>query len=362
MLKRFDRHTVRRLGMSYVFLIAILVVFYVVLDYVENVDDFMDRQCPITDALTRYYPNLVPEIIRLISPLALFLSVVFVAGKQAQHLELAALQTSGVSIYRILIPYVLVGLTVSAGMFFFNGWRVPVSQRVVLDFQQSCLKDAPKQLDTGEIHRLNAPGSLITINFFNRKNQTGYNPSLLTFDESNRMVQRIDAKHMQWIDSLGVWRFLSVTLRTFDPAGGETRIELAEIDTTLNVLPRDFARTERDVDTMTITEARQYIESLTRTRANNVEPAFVGYYSKFSYPVANLIVALLGVPLAAVRRRGGQAVQIVMGLLISLAYLAALKLVESYGLTGEIAPLVVSWAPHAAFFLLAVLMLLRIKK
>ena len=88
----------------------------------------------------------------------------------------------------------------------------------------------------------------------------------------------------------------------------------------------------------------------------------MGYYTKFSYPVANLILVLLGVPLAAVRRRGGQAVQIGLGLAIAFSYLTLQKLTEPFGYSGELSPLLTAWLPHAAFFCTALFILWRARK
>ncbi|WP_243664590.1 LptF/LptG family permease, partial [Rhodothermus marinus] len=68
-----------------------------------------------------------------------------------------------------------------------------------------------------------------------------------------------------------------------------------------------------------------------RSGAGHLGRPLVAYYSKFAYPFANLILVLIGVPLASVRRRGGQAVQIGIGLGVAFAYLALQKLIEPFG-------------------------------
>src|SRR5690606_10590252 len=85
--------------------------------------------------------------------------------------------------------------------------------------------------------------------------------------------------------------------------------------------------------------------------------SFVAYYSKYSYPLANLILVLISVPLAVRRRRGGQAVRIGIGLFVAFLYLAAQKLSEPFGYDGQLPPLVAAWLPHGVFFALALLLL-----
>jgi lipopolysaccharide export system permease protein len=153
-----------------------------------------------------------------------------------------------------------------------------------------------------------------------------------------------------------------VTLRSFSTEGLVTQRDVAELDTVLNLLPRDFARTERDVEGMTIEDAAAHVAQLKRSGVGNLGRTLVAYYSKFSYPFANLIVVLIGVPLAAVRRRGGQAVQIGLGLLTAFVYLALMKLTEPLGYAGTLSPVVTAWLPHALFFAAAVIYLVRVRK
>ena len=360
-MKRFDRHIIARLTSGFVVLIAILILFFIVLHYVEFVDDFFDRGATMGQVFLVYYPSYIPEIVRLISPLAIFLACVYLTGKLAQSLQLTAFQTTGVSLYRLLVPYLVVAAALTAFMFWFNGWIVPETNRTVLAFEQQYLKDAPQVVDVSDIHRQNRPGTFVTVGYFDRRSDTAFRVSIHQFSDEQRLVQRIDAPQMEWVDSLGVWRIQNPVVRKFG-GFGERRYTTAEIDTTLQILPRDLARTERDVESMTIPAARQYITDLERSGAGGIGRTKVGYYSKFAYPFANLILVLIGMPLASVRRRGGQAVQMGLGLLVAFAYLTLQKIIEPFGYTGEIPPLIVAWTPHVVFLLIGFVMLTRVRK
>ena len=130
------------------------------------------------------------------------------------------------------------------------------------------------------------------------------------------------------------------------------------MDTSLNILPRDLIRDERDVDKMTLPVAAEYVETLERSGVGELGRIRVSYYSKFTYPLANFILVLLAVPIASVRRRGGQAAQIGIGLLVAFSYLAIMKMVEPFGYTGELSPMLASTLPHALFLGLAIIALI----
>ena len=352
----------RRLLTGYLFLVLALIVFFILLHYLEYVDDFLDRKAPMEEIYTIYYPSYIPEIIRLISPLALFLSCVYMTGKLAQTMQIVALQTGGISLYRLLRPYLVVALLITGVMIWFNGWVVPVTNQTVLEYDGLYLKDAPRQVDINDIHRQNSPGSVVSVGFFDRRTNTALRVSLQRFNEEHRLVERIDAQNMIWQDSLQSWRLPDAVLRTFHEDGTEERQVFDQLDTLLQVFPRDLARTERDIESMTIPVAQAYVDALKRSGAGNIGRPLVGYYTKFSYPLANLILVLIALPLAAVRRRGGQAVQIGLGLFMAFSYLAVQKLTEPFGYSGELTPLLTAFVPHFLFFLIAFLMLMRAQK
>ncbi len=358
----YDLHIIRRFISGYLLLLVGLIVFFVVLHYVEYIDDFMDRGATMKEVFLTYYPNYVPEIIRLISPLALFIAAVFLTGRLSQKLELASLQSAGVSIYRLVVPFLVVGVFVTGCMFWFNGWVVPQTNAVRLTFEQNFTKDAQGQAEFANIHRQNAPGSIISVSFYDRNSKTATTVTIQSFLPDGTMTERIDAERMMWIDSTSTWQLVEPTVRTFDTAGNMTQMDFAVIDTSLSILPRDFARTQGDVDAMSISAAKEYLEALERTGANRLGRPLVMYYSKFSYPFSNLILILLAVPLASVRRRGGQAVQIGIGLAFAFIYLALMKLIEPFGYAGEISPLMAAWAPHVVFLLFALFVMQRVSK
>lgn len=345
----YDFHIIRRLLTGYALLIGGLIIFFVVLHYVEYVDDFMDRGATMGDVFTVYYPNYIPEIVKLTSPLALFISAIFLTSRLSQKLELSSLQTAGVSLYRLMLPFALTGLIISGAMFAFNGWVVPQTNRVRLAFEQDYTKDAPGRAEYANIHRQNAPGSILSVNFYERRSMTATSVTLQQFSEEGTLLQRIDADRMVWNDSLDSWTLHAPVIRSFDEQGERQKIEMARLDTSLALGPRDLARTQGDVEAMTITEARDYLQTLQRTAANRTGSSLVGYHTKFSYPFANLILVLLAVPLASVRRRGGHAVQLGIGLFVAFTYLAVMKLTEPFGYAGALSPVLTAWLPHVLF-------------
>ena len=360
MLTRFDWHVLRRFLAGSALLVVLLALTFVTLDFSEYVDDFLDRGATTGQIFGSYYLYYLADIVRQTSPLALFLSAVYVTARLAQSMQLTALQMAGVSTWRYLRPFLLVAVLVTAGMVAFSGWVVPRANARLLDFQNEFYRDAPEDSGGSEIYRQIAPGVIVTARYFDREQQQAFQVSVVSLADSARggVTRRLDAGQMQWVDSLSTWQARDVTLRSFSDTR-ETYRQLADLDTAIAVLPRDLAQSERDAERMTLPEARDYVASLERAGVQERGRPGVAYHSKVAYPFANLVLVLLAVPLAARRRRGGQAIQLALGLGVAFVYLAVQKVVEPLGYVQTLPPVVAAWLPHAAFAVLAVVWLVR---
>ncbi|PSQ98140.1 MAG: YjgP/YjgQ family permease [Bacteroidetes bacterium SW_11_64_17] len=377
----FEWHIVKRLLKGFLLFVGALIVFFIVLHWVEYSDDFLDQVATIREVFTVFYPNYVPEIVRLISPLALFLACIYLTGTFAQELQLIALQTSGISLYQLLRPYVSVGLLVTVFMFGFNGWVVPKTNEVVVRYENEYLDQGQgtvqtsemryenEYLDQGqgtvqtsEIHRRNGLNSILSVGYYDVDRKRAHNVSLQKLDGDSRLASRIDAERMEWNDSLETWQMESVTRRTFVADSRQYKETVASLDTTLQVYPRDLARSKNDVAAMTIPVAGDYLDALRRSGVGELNRPLVAYYNKFAYPFANLILILIGAPIAAIRRRGGQAVRFAIGLSIAFVYLSVQKLAEPFGYSGALPALLTAWLPHITFAIVALLVLWWVRK
>jgi len=356
-MRTFERHIVKRLLKGFVLFVGALIVFFIVLHWVEYSDDFLDRGATIREVFTVFYPNYIPEIVRLTSPLALFLSCLYLTGTLAQELQLIALQTSGVSLYQLLRPYVGVGLLLTVFMFGFNGWVVPKTNEVVVRYENKYLNPGQQTIETSEIHRRNGPQSFLSVGYYDTDRQRAHTVSLQTLRGDSQLGSRIDAERMEWIDSLDTWHLEDVTRRRFVEGGSQHKETLTSLDTTLQIYPRDLSRSKNDVAAMTIPVASEHLATLRRAGVGELNRPLVAYYNKFAYPFANLILLLIGVPIAAVRRRGGQAVRFAIGLAIAFIYLSVQKLAEPFGYSGALSPLLTAWLPHVTFAVVALLVL-----
>ncbi|MCH6576078.1 MAG: LptF/LptG family permease, partial [Bacteroidetes bacterium] len=109
MMKIFDTYLIKQFLRTIIFGLMAFTIIFVVIDAMENLDDFIDQDLPAVEILY-YYFVFAPEIIKLMTPVAVLFAALFTAGKASSLSELTAMGASGMSIYRFMAPFLVTTL------------------------------------------------------------------------------------------------------------------------------------------------------------------------------------------------------------------------------------------------------------
>lgn len=337
-----------------------LIFIYVMIDFSENSDDFADQGATITEIFTRYYFNFVPEMTRLVLPVAVFVACLFLTGQLSDRLEITALKAAGVSLYRLMVPYIVFAASCAGLISYLDSAIIPKANIQRFAFEEQYLSNKTEKLDRSDIYRQPSADSRMHVNYFDEEKQTAYRIRLVEF-EGNRIARTISAGRMAWRDSTQTWMLYGVVERVWDE-DGYREISYSEKDTALSVFPRDLSRTTSDMYQLTYSEARDYIASIERSGAGGIEIPQVQFYGRLAYPLSIIVVIIIGFSFASVRRRGGKGVYLAAGLTISFLYLAFMKIIEPFGYYGVLPPALVALLPHLSFFILGIILLVQARK
>src|SRR5688572_26663241 len=215
-----------------------------------------------------YYFNLIPFYANMLSPITVFIATVFVTAKLASHTEIIAILSSGVSFRRMLVPYII-GATIIGGVIFaLIGWVIPNANKTRVAFEIKYIKN-PFNYDARNIHIRVGPNSYVYMENYNNTANVGYKFSLETI-EGTELKRKLTTDVISWNPDKKKWRIGQYTLRTFD-GEKETLSYGKEADTTLNLLPKDFASTYRLSETFTLPELNKFIKEKQDRGADDVE-------------------------------------------------------------------------------------------
>ena len=342
------------------FVLLILIFIFIMIDFSENSDDFTDRGATMAEIWGDYYLNYIPEMIRLVIPVAVFSACLFLTGQLSERLEITALKAAGVSLYRMVFPYVAFAILMAATISVLDAYVIPKANATRIAFEEEYISDKNERIDRSQIYRELSTNSVLEVNYFDNNQKIAHRVRFVDFD-SLRVTRTIIAQNMAWDDDEQLWKLSSITERVYTDSG-YVQTKSQRRDTVLTVLPQDLARTTSDIYQLTYPEARLYIASIERTGAGAVDIPRVHFYGRLAYPLSIIVVIIVGFAVASVRRRGGKGIYIAAGLTISFLYLAFMKIAEPFGAHGTITPELAATLPHAFFFMLGIFLLIQAKK
>lgn len=356
-----DRYVIKQFLLSILFGILTFSLIFIVVDLMENLDDFLDQRVP-KDIIIAYYFYFLPEIIRLILPISILLACLFTVSKLNNFNELVAIRAAGISLYRFMIPFLIIGLLISFFAIYFSGWMVPNSNRNKLFIEQNFLKKNLTRIGAN-IFFQDSENRFINIGFFDSKTQVITRVGIVMISEENptRLEKRIDCEKLIWKGN-NTWLAKNVIIHNFisDELSSVIKLDSIEISD-LNFKPEDILIKQKRVEEMNLSELRSVIESQRRS-GNDTTKLEIDYHSIIAFAFSNFIVILFGLPFSSDRRSGTVAFQFGVNLLFTFLYLAFMKISQSFGKNGLMNPILTAWFANIIFVIVALVNIIRVKK
>ncbi|MDQ3536486.1 MAG: LptF/LptG family permease [Bacteroidota bacterium] len=344
-MKVIDWFILKKFLSAFFFVVLILVAIICVIDITEKNDDFIKHSLSFQQVVG-YYINFIPYIANLLTPITVFIATVFVTAKMASHTEIIAILSSGISFRRMMVPYMLGALLIAMISFFLTGWVIPDSNKSRIEFEIQYTK-RPFNYSERDIHMKVAPESYMYMENYNNHVNVGYKFTLETIKDK-KLVEKLSAKRIEWKPDDEKWMVQNWTLRTFDGLN-ETLTRGEYLDTTLNILPKDFSYNYKLNESLTLNELDVYIQELRERGADDVENFVIEKYIRYMSPFTVIILTFIGLIVSARKARGGAGFQIALGFFIAFIFIIFYIMSRTVAEAGSIHPLLGVWIPNIVF-------------
>ncbi|MFQ5584485.1 MAG: LptF/LptG family permease [Calditrichia bacterium] len=360
-MRILDRYIIKKFLTILFYTTMAFIVIFIVVDLIERLDKFLGYGAG-SKVLFLYYIFYIPFIIILTLPINMLLSTLFSIGSMAQHNEIIASQSAGVSLYRIIFPVLVLGFIISILCGLTGEWVVPHTNRERLDIYRYEIRKEQRRIISNRqrIAMQDGEGRQIYIGFYDGDKKQARQINVI-WVEKNGIVKRMDAKSMVWSDEKNGWKLSNITLRNFsDSSEVVTRLDsLWYTDTQIH--PEDLMEMQLKPEEMNYSELNRFIDRMFDLGAD-VRKWLVDLYMKIAYPFSNFIIVLFGAPLAARKRRSGPAVGFAIALLISFIFFLFLRTGQVLGHKGDMAPWVAAWSGNIVFGIGGIIALIRARK
>lgn len=354
-LKILDKYILRKfLGTYFVATLLVLAVV-AMFDVTEKLDAFLSA--PIRETVFDYFVSFLPYFAVQLSPLFVFIAVIFFTSKMAGNSEIIAMLSAGVSYRRLLVPY-MAGAAVIAGLtFWLANYAIPPSNVKRLAYTNKYVKS--KQVTTGTNIQLQVkPGVIAYMGRYERNQHTGYRFSLDKF-EGKTLVSRMTAQSIVY-DTVRPyhWHARDYMIREFK--GRQESIRRGTgIDTIIPIEPQDFLISANDQETFTTPELTTYIEKQRKRGVANIEAFEIEKEKRYAMTAAAFILTLIGMSLSSRKSKGGMGLNIGIGLLLSFSYILFSTITSSFAISGATSARVAMWIPNVIYLIIGVALYLR---
>ncbi|HEY1174019.1 MAG TPA: LptF/LptG family permease [Verrucomicrobiae bacterium] len=118
-MRLLDRYLLRELAVPLSYCLGAFLVFWIAFDLISNLSDY--REVGLGGvSLLLYYAYRLPDLLLVIVPVGLLLGLLYTLTNLARHSELVAMRAAGISLWRLSVPYFLVGIFFSVALFVLN--------------------------------------------------------------------------------------------------------------------------------------------------------------------------------------------------------------------------------------------------
>jgi LPS export ABC transporter permease LptF/LPS export ABC transporter permease LptG len=342
-------------------ILGTFLMLLLVFTFFELLGDIVRNRVPLV-MVGQYLVNVTPYFIYNTTHISVLLAVLVTFGLMQKANEITALKATGISIYRVILPVMVIAAVIATGLFFFEQFNLPHFNKRQ-DALRNQIKGKPAQtfLRPDRKWIFGQRSDIYYYEFFDAESNRFGSISIFEFDPKTfTLNKRIYANRAHWSETLQKWVFEQGWTRSFrgsaiedyHPFDVETFAELHES-------PGYFKKEVKQSSEMNYDELKIYIHDLQQSGFDVVRLR-VQLQKKFAFPIITFVMAMLAVPFALSAGRRGALAGVATAIGIAVVYFVVSGLFEAMGNTNQLPAALAAWSPDLLFALAGGYMILKV--
>jgi lipopolysaccharide export system permease protein len=352
-MQKLDWYILKKFFVTFFFCLLLFTVIAVAVDSSEKTDDFVKADLGTLGVIRQYYLGFVPWIWSLLFPLFVFIAVIFFTSRMATRSEIIAILAGGISFNRLLRPYLVGGLLLSALLWLGSRYWIPKANKIRSDFHTKYIDPAnpAKNRTFGNCYRCfylrTDTNTFVGIREFDTasKSARGF---FLEKIRDNKVFYNIRAEILKWDTSVNKWKLIHAAERKVDSMGEQVRF----YDTlvfNLNLRPEELRKDEYLKDKLTTPELAEVIRKEELRGTEGLSLLKVEKYRRLATPASVLLLTMIGAVIASRKTRGGSGMHLAMGIVIAAMFILSDRFSTVFATKGNFPPFLAAWVPNIVF-------------
>lgn len=325
---------------------------------------------PLSTALQVFFLQL-PYFISLAFPMSTLLASLMVYSRLSSDSEIIALRSAGVSLYRIVLPAVVVSFLVTGITFWFNESIVPATRyQATVTMERALKQDRPTFKENNilfqefqDVRRASGEKERVLSRIFYARQFDGQRMRGLTILDFSRegLNQVVASESAIWNPQANSWTFFNGTIYLVAPDGSYRNIlKFEQQQLRLPRTPLDLAKREPASEEMNIAQIQDYMVLLQQSgdekRLRRME---LRIQQKLAFPFVCVVFGLVGATLGTSPRRTGRATSFGISVVIIFTYYLLAFICDSLGQLEVLPIFMAAWLPTIAGLTVGSLLLFR---
>ena len=312
-----------------------------------------EYQLPIPVAV-RVFGYKIPEYAAYALPISTLLTGLVVYGRLKSDRELTALLSFGISIYRILLPVLMLSLFITGASFLLNEFIVPAANYQANLLQNPFIARSELNLNQQNIYYAEYKPSQVEPakkleNIYYAELYDGRRLLKVTIIgfTSDRLTQIVTAKSARWNNQERVWDLKSGTINRFNNSQ-ENSEKFTSKQLPFSKTIFEIVSKERSPEDMNIRQAKEYLNLIRdSSKPTDVAKLAVRIQQKYAFPFICVVFTLIGSTLGAKYSQLNRARSFGLCVAIVFIYYCLGFAIGSLGITGIISAFWAAWLPNA---------------
>ncbi|UKJ06393.1 LptF/LptG family permease [Solitalea lacus] len=350
-ITQLDEFIIKKFLTTFFFGLAIFVIIIVIFDISEKLDDFLKSTATMKEIAIDYYCNFILFYVSMLSPLVIFLAVIFFTAKMANNTEIVPILSSGISYIRFLYPYFVAATFLAVLSFVANAYIIPPSTRNKLNFEQKYIIKKTEYKGQNRHFKIDE-GNFAYIQSYDSKDNSGYKFTLEKF-KGDSLYYKLVANRIAWDTVKKVWRIENYSIRYTN--GLKERMESGEkMFLKLSLNPQDLEKQDDERGALTLPQLNKQIKVEKLRGTGNVSSYEMDRWRIITTPISIFILVLIAVTLSSKKVRGGVGLPLGIGIGCSFAYIVLMQFAVIFSTKGGLPTYIAAWIPHIVFGSLAI--------
>lgn len=362
-MRILDKYIVKYFLLPFFYCLVTFIILYIIIDLFGHLDEIL-RQNVHIPVILEYYLSMTPLILIQSAPIASLISTIHLLGTLNRYGEITAMRAAGISIYRILLPFIYLGLGITIAIFIVSERILPESMKKAESIQENYLdspeKDKPSNKKLiSNIALYGKNNRLIFIDNFEPSTKTARGITILQQDKKDNVSVKLNAVEARW--QAGKWLFSDILMYKLDSKGmvaGSPEFfkeKIFEMES-----PKDLVSKGTNYEYMSYRDLLSYIRNFSDTSPKLITRLAVDLQQKISLPFASLVVILIGAGFALkVKQRGRATALLGIGtsIVLGFIYYAFMASCIAFGKSGILPPLISAHLANIIFGFVGIMLI-----